>query len=302
MSERGYNIAVIGAGKVGTAVGCLLQRKGHSIAVAVTTSEESLKNAASYLPGARLVRDAGEAPADTAVVANVDVILITTKDGQIESACKALAAGGGLTPSHTVMHMSGAASLDLLSSAKAAGAGVASLHPIQSFASVELAVERLPGSYFGLTAEGDAREVALRIAADLDGKVVEVADGHKTLYHAAACVASNYLVTLIYTAQKLYAAAGFEERAAIAAMMPLVKGTLANIESVGTAPALTGPIARGDAETVEQHLKKLVVMGEEIVETYRMLGLRTVDMAATNGTLSPEAAAKLYAVLKTEHG
>ena len=302
MGERGYNIAVIGAGKVGTAVGYLLQRKGHHIAIAVTTSQASLENAASYLPETRLVRDAGEALADTDVAANVDVILITTKDWQIESACEKLAASGRLTPSHTVIHMSGAASLDLLSSAREAGAGVASLHPIQSFANIELAVERLPGSYFGLTAEGAARKVALRIADDLDGQVVEVADEHKTLYHAAACVASNYLVTLVYTAQKLYEAAGFEERAAIEAMMPLIKGTLANIESVGTAPALTGPIARGDAETVEQHLKKLVVMGEEIVETYRMLGLRTVDMAVTNGGLSPEAAAELYAALKLELG
>ncbi|MBS3908851.1 MAG: DUF2520 domain-containing protein [Actinobacteria bacterium] len=302
MSESGYNIAIIGAGKVGAAVGYLLRRKGHRIAVAVTASEASLEKAALYLPGARLVRDTGEAPADSYITADLDVILITTKDGQIESACKKLAAGGGLTPSQTVIHMSGAAGLDLLSSAKEAGAGVASLHPIQSFAGIELAVERLPGSYFGLTAEGTAREVALRIAADLDGKVVEVADGHKTLYHAAACVASNYLVTLVYTAQKLYAAAGFEERAAVEAMMPLIKGTLANIESVGAAPALTGPIARGDAETVERHLKKLVVMDEEIIETYRMLGLRTVDMAVTNGGLRPEVAAKLYAALKAEHG
>jgi predicted short-subunit dehydrogenase-like oxidoreductase (DUF2520 family) len=302
MSESGYNIAVIGAGKVGTAVGHLLQRKEHRIAAAVTTSPASLESAAAYLPGAGLFDDAGEALADPAIAANLDVILITTKDAQIESACEEVAASGVLTPSHTVIHMSGAASLDLLSSAKEAGAGVASLHPIQSFASIELAVERLPGSYFGLTAEGAAREVALRIAGDLDGKVVEVADEHKTLYHAAACVASNYLVTLIHTAQQLYEAAGFEERAAIEAMMPLVKGTLANIESVGTARALTGPIARGDAETVEQHLKKLVVMGEEMVETYRMLGLRTVDMAVTNGGLSPEAATKLYAALKTEHG
>lgn len=302
MSVRAYNIAVIGVGKVGAAVGYLLQRKGHHIAVAVTTSEESLKNAAPYLPGTRLVHSAGEALAGADEAASVEVILITTKDGQIESACKEIAASGALTPAHTVMHMSGAAGLDLLSYAKDAGAGVASLHPIQSFANVELAVERLPGSYFGLTAEGAAREVALKIAADLDGKVVEVADEDKTLYHAAACVASNYLVTLVYTAQKLYGAAGFEESAAIEAMMPLVKGTLANIESIGTAPALTGPIARGDADTVEQHLKKLAVMGEEIVATYRMLGLRTVDMAVTNGGLSPEAAAKLYATLQAEHG
>ncbi|HZD59890.1 MAG TPA: Rossmann-like and DUF2520 domain-containing protein, partial [Anaerolineae bacterium] len=263
----------------------------HLVA-AVATSRASLDTAGLFLPGVRLLQDGAEAAKEA------DVILITTKDGQIKAACDDLVGHGAVMPSHTVMHMSGAASLDLLASAKAVGAKVACLHPIQSFASIELAIERLPGSYFGLTDDGAARAVALQIAHDLDGTVVEIADKDKPLYHAAACVASNYLVTLLTIAEEMYRAAGFEKDAALEAMIPLVKGTLANIGSAGTVAALTGPISRGDVATIEQHLRSLSGLSADTVAAYRAMGLRTIDIAVKSGTLHSEAADKLSAVLK----
>jgi len=294
MQDDKYRILIVGAGKVGTAVGSLLYKKGHRLVAAVATGESSLNKAAPFLPGAQLLKDGAGAASEA------DVILITTKDGQIKLACDYLAERNAIKPSHTVIHMSGAASLELLSSARAAGAKIASLHPIQSFANIELAIERLPGSYFGLTAEGAARDVALEIARDLDGKVVEIADDDKPLYHAAACVASNYLVTLLHLAEEIYGAAGFKGDIAVEAMMPLVKGTLSNIESVGTIAALTGPIARGDVKIIEQHLERLSGMGQDTVNIYKALGIRTVDVAVKNGTLSAETLDKLYAILKSD--
>ncbi|MBE0447895.1 MAG: DUF2520 domain-containing protein [Actinobacteria bacterium] len=292
MTDNRYSVLIVGAGKVGTAVGNLLYKKGHRLVAAVATSKASLDRAALFLPGARLLQDG------TGIAGEADVILITTKDGQIKAACDHLVRSSSIKPSHTIIHMSGAASLDLLSSAKEAGAEIASLHPIQSFASIELAIESLPGSYFGLTAEGPAKAVTLQIAQDLNGRVVEIADKDKPLYHAAACVASNYLVTLLYIAEEVYKAAGLREDTAIEAMMPLVKGTLANIESVGTTSALTGPISRGDVKIVEQHLRSLRRLDGDIIDTYRALGLRTIDIAVKSGTLDSEVADKLSAVLK----
>lgn len=294
MKDSGYGILIIGAGKVGTAVGNLLHKKGHRLVAAVASSESSLEKAASFLPGTRLLQDGA------GVAAEADVILITTKDGQIKAACDHLVKSGAVKPSHTIIHMSGAASLDLLSSAKKAGAKVASLHPIQSFASAELAIDRLPGSYFGLTAEGPAKDVALQIAQDLNGRVISIADKDRSLYHAAACVASNYLVTLLRLAEEIYRAAGIEEDIAVEAMMPLIKGTLSNIENVGISAALTGPIARGDVKIIEQHLKDLSKLGEDKRNIYSVLGLGTIDIAVKNGTLSIEDAGKLSAMLKAD--
>ncbi|PIW22594.1 MAG: DUF2520 domain-containing protein, partial [Candidatus Aquicultor secundus] len=162
------------------------------------------------------------------------------------------------------------------------------------------------GSYFGVTAEGRAKDIALGIVRDLGGKPVEVADEDKSLYHAAACITSNYLVTLLHLANKLYVASGFDESVALEAMMPLVKGTVANIESVGTVAALTGPIARGDTKVIEQHLLSLArlddgiggTLGTTILDVYKALGLETIDIALQKGTLSAEAAERLSAALK----
>jgi len=292
MGDVKYSIVIIGAGKVGTALGALLIKKGHRVDAAVARNAATLEKAAPLLPGARLltggVRELGQA----------DVIFITTNDGEIRKACDDLAKRGTLLPKHTVIHTSGAGPLELLSSARSAGAQVASLHPIQSFASVELALKQLPGSYFGLTAEGPARDVALRIVDDLGGIAVDVADKDKALYHAAACVASNYLVALLQLAQQLYKAAGFSGDAALKAMMPLVKGTLSNIEGVGTVAALTGPIARGDVTIIKQHLNALNKLSPDMAELYKALGLRTAGIAAQKGTLKPEKAKEVIALLK----
>lgn len=296
MEDRRYNILIIGAGKVGTAVGNLLLKKNHRLVAAVATSDASLKRASLFLPHTPLVRDS------IGMVPEAEIILITTKDGQIKAACDHIAESGALTPSHTVIHMSGAATLDVLSSAEAAGAKIASLHPIQSFASAELAIERLPGSYFGLTAEGKAEIAALQIINDLNGKVIRVADKDRSLYHAAACVASNYLVVLLRIAEEIYGGAGFEQNAALEAMMPLIKGTLLNIESVGIKEALTGPIARGDVKIIEQHLESLSGLDGDSEAAYRALGLRTVALAVENGTLNESIADELSAILKGKQG
>lgn len=318
MEKRKYGILIVGAGKVGVAVGSLLLKKGHRVVAAVTQSRASLDRAASYLPDARLLL-AGDDELIKSAAEDADIILITTKDENIAQACASLAASGAIAPSHSVFHMSGASSLKTLAPAMAAGACVASIHPIQSFATIELAIEKLPGSYFGVTADGEslgcapgtgsafvaeplegARGIAYALVSELSGKPIDVADENKVLYHAAACIASNYLVSLLNLAEQVYMAAGFGRDVAVEAMMPLVKGTVTNIESVGTVGALTGPIARGDAEVVRGHIESLEGLGAEVVRLYKALGMRTVDVALQKGTIGETSATELSAALQDD--
>ncbi len=291
MKEKNYNIAIIGAGKVGIAIGHLLAKKGHTIIAAVARSRASLEKADSYLPGVHLTKNPAEA------TAGADIIFITTRDSEIKPVCDNLVSKGAIFPSQTVIHMCGAGSLDLLSSAANTGANVAVIHPIQSLASVNLAIEKLPGSYFGVTAEGKAKEVALSLVRDLEGKAVDIDDKDKSLYHAAACIASNYLVTLLYAATLAYKASGVDETSALNAMLSLVKTTVSNIEDVGAVAALTGPISRGDASIVKQHLKSLNSLDGGIIDIYKSLGRLTIEIALKKGSLGQENAAEIATLL-----
>ncbi|MCL6472967.1 MAG: DUF2520 domain-containing protein [Firmicutes bacterium] len=294
MENKKFKITIIGAGKVGVAVGYLLSKKGHKVVTAVARTDTSLKKAAPFLAGTILTKNAAYATED------VDIILITTKDAQIKPVCDSLVQEGAILPHHTVIHMSGAGSLDLLAKAKSAGARIASIHPIQSFASIELAIEKIPGSYFGVTAEGLAEEITKSLVDDLGGKAVAVMDMNKTLYHTAASIASNYLVTLFNLAQRLFEMSGIRERDALKAMLPLIKGTISNIEEVGTVDALTGPIARGDTKTVKQHLEALKNLDSDIIDIYKSLGRLTVDIALKKGTISEEEATRIIEMLDNQ--
>jgi len=163
---------------------------------------------------------------------------------------------GGLTGA-VVCHCSGALSSSALAPARAAGAAVASAHPVRSFADPALVAAAFAGTYCGV--EGDAAalavlEPALRAAG---GQSVTIAAAAKTVYHAAAVFASNYLVTLLDTALRAYQAAGISEPVARALAQPLVEETVANVFRLGPVAALSGPIARGDMATVARQQQAL---------------------------------------------
>jgi predicted short-subunit dehydrogenase-like oxidoreductase (DUF2520 family) len=142
---RNRPIAIIGAGIVGTAVGACLQSRGHNIAAVASRTQASLDRAASYLDA--------HATTDVTEAARLgDLIFITTSDDFIKEVCDHIAARGGFTSEDIVFHMSGALSLDALDAAERYGAKTGSMHPMQAFATVESAIERLPGSVFGVTA------------------------------------------------------------------------------------------------------------------------------------------------------
>jgi predicted short-subunit dehydrogenase-like oxidoreductase (DUF2520 family) len=293
MKKRPLNkFAIIGTGMVGTAIGFLLKKAGYNVAVICDKSSAALQRALPYT-GGNICRK----PSET--LQQADYILITTPDDFISSACKEIAASP-LIKGKMVFHMSGGGGLDLLESAKKAGASVASIHPLQSFSSIEQAIKNIPGSYFGVTADKKASAHAKNIIHKLGGIPIVISNNQKSLYHAAACFASNYLVSLMNIVESIYQSIGIQGKDAKKAYLPLVYGSLKNIEKSGTVFSLTGPIARGDYGTIEKHLSAIHKKLPQYASLYSTLGLVTVEIARQKGTLNAGQAKKIISLLKGE--
>jgi len=293
MTERPNQerIAVLGAGKAGTALGHLLRKAGRDVVAVAGRRLESAQRAVAYT--------GGTATTDFAQAARgADCVFITTSDDAIETVCRAVAAAGAFRKGAKVVHTSGVGGLDLLRAARRRGARVACIHPLQTFADVQSAIAKIPGSTFGITADEDILPWADRVVEDLGGRPFHVLPEDKPLYHAAACMASNSLVTLIYLVEEIYGRMGLSREEAHRAFWPLVRGTVDNIESRGTIPSLTGPIARGDGGTVRKHLRGFRKRFPELTRLYREMGLFTAEIAARRGTVDEDKLAEIRAMLK----
>jgi predicted short-subunit dehydrogenase-like oxidoreductase (DUF2520 family) len=172
------------------------------------------------------------------------------------------------------------------------------MHPLQSFASAEYRTNPFQGIIVSVEGERDALKAAKGITGDLGGTSVTIRTDAKTLYHASAVVASNYLVTLLDLALRLINTAGITDRDAFNVLKPLIEGTLSNIEKVGIPEALTGPIVRGDVKTVENHVAEIGSTTPELLDLYSSLGFHTVDIAVANGGVSESSADRLKRLLK----
>jgi predicted short-subunit dehydrogenase-like oxidoreductase (DUF2520 family) len=179
------------------------------------------------------------------------------------------------------------------------GAAVGVFHPLQTFAAVPQAIANLPGSTFAIEAEEPLLTTLKAMAEALKCRWVVLKAEDKAVYHAAAVIASNYLVTLVKLADDLWQTFGIPREQATQALLPLLKGTLANIESVGIPQALTGPIARGDVATVKKHISALQKEAPDALSTYCELGLQTIPLAQAKGKITEDQADELRTVLKT---
>jgi predicted short-subunit dehydrogenase-like oxidoreductase (DUF2520 family) len=284
-------VAIVGCGIVGTAMGRLLSRADYCISGVVTKHLETARRAAEAT-GAE-----GFSVCPWEVTRGANIVFITTPDDLIESTCVTISEHKGFERNAVVIHCSGALSSDILSSARASEAVVATLHPLQSFASIDQAVGLVPGSFCTIEGDKDALPIVRQIVEDIGGILREITAEKKTLYHAAAVAASNYLVTLIYLALELDKTAGLTSDTSYEALLPLIQGTLSNIGEKGIPGALTGPIARGDVATVSAHVKAIKQDAPKFLTLYRCLGLYAVDLAKAKGTLDKVAADKLVALL-----
>jgi predicted short-subunit dehydrogenase-like oxidoreductase (DUF2520 family) len=216
-------------------------------------------------------------------------------DRAIAGVAAEIAAAGTTRPGTLVLHCSGALSSEVLRPLREAGAVTGSIHPLQTFAEPESAAERMAGTW--LFFEGDDLPRIRAVAEDLGGRPVAIRCGGKALYHAGAAAACNLGLAMIDLGLRLMAAAGIPAGEAVAALLPLVRGTVANLEAVGLPAALTGPVARGDVDVVERHLAAIGEAAPDLLAPYAAASLHAVRIATEKGTLPPDAAAALRARL-----
>ena len=286
-------IAMVGAGVVGTALAYLLKNRGYMLVGMADREEEPLKKAASLV--------GGEVRATTApeeITPEADLVFITTSDSAIQEVCDGIAGKGGFRPLQIVVHTSGSLPSTILQSAQERGALIASVHPLQSFADVKEAVKIIPSSIF--TLEGDPKAIPslAELVRKLGGKPLPIETRGKPLYHAAAVAACNFLVTLVYLSYRLFEAIGIPQDDASKALLPLIKGTVNNIEHLGPVKALTGPIARGDADVIRGHVEALKTLDPRFIDIYRSISRLTVEIGIKKETLSIERGEEILRVIK----
>jgi predicted short-subunit dehydrogenase-like oxidoreductase (DUF2520 family) len=283
-------IALIGAGKVGSALGILLQAKGYPITAIASQNRSSAEQLAKLLNCPVL--------SNQEAATRAELVFITTPDRSIASVAAEIARAGVLRPNQVIAHTSGAHSADELKGVRETGALAVSIHPLQSFAEVRAAMENLPGSYFALEGDEKALPLAKQLVEDLGGKWFTISAADKPIYHAAACIASNYLVSLMHFATGLYAKFGLGPQEAFTALFPLVQGTVANITKVGPTQALTGPVARGDSPTIAGHIKALQKHDPQLQNLYSILGQYTIKVALEKGGITATQGEELNKVFR----
>ncbi len=290
-------VAIIGAGRVGSSVGFLLRRAGYGVTAVAARTPASAENAAAFIGTGEPVVDIVRA------ATGADIVFLTTPDRFIQNVCEKIAAARALKAGAIVLHMSGAHSLDLLMAARAAGGYRAVIHPLQSLANREQGTRNLPGSYFRIEADPEALGAAKDIVKALGG--IELAlpkwssnEESAALYHAGAVTVSNYFVALIDYGLKFYQALGADKKEALKAVLPLIRGTLRNIETLGIPDALTGPIMRGDTKTVQDHLDAMQKRTPELISLYKALARQTVSVARDKGSIDQQKAEEFSKLLQ----
>jgi predicted short-subunit dehydrogenase-like oxidoreductase (DUF2520 family) len=281
-------LGFIGAGPVGTTFGVCLASRGYKVVGVADINPAAAERFAERVSGCRVFAHTQE------LVDTAEMVFITTADDVIAQVSSALHWRKG----QVVVHCSGASTLQALEAAGHQGARVGSIHPCQSFAGVEQAIENLPGSTFAIEAQEPVKSILSAIARALRGDIVYLTSQDKMLYHAAATMACNYFVTIEKLATDLWKIFGKTSADGVKAYMPLLKGTLTNIETAGFPNCLTGPVARGDAATIRRHLAALAAFAPEMVPLYKQLGLFTIPIGQAKGSLTPEKAGELEALFR----
>jgi predicted short-subunit dehydrogenase-like oxidoreductase (DUF2520 family) len=267
------NIGFIGIGVLGKGLALAMTARGYRVTAAYSRSPASAQWLAGRVEHCRVAYSAQEL-ADAC-----DVVFITTPDGVIGQVAGALRWRTG----QGVVHCSGAASTKILQGAADQGATVGAFHPFQTFAGLEQpeeAAARLEGVTFAVSARDWLESFLQGLARDLGGRPVAIADADRPLYHASAVLGCGYLAALLQCALEPWRAMGFTQAQALEALYPLARVTLENIYRHGIRASVTGPVVRGDTQTVEAHLAALAQRLPQVVPVYAALARASLPLAA----------------------
>lgn len=266
MSER---VFVLGAGRVGTALARAFAAAGVEVVGLHGRKAQSAPDAVT----------AGPLPVS---IGRATVVLVTVRDPQLEEVLISLVSAS-LAPGAVVLHASGSADPMALAALRAQGHPCGTMHPLLAFTDPARAAASIGSASFGVDGDARAREAAQSLAAALGSRTIEIPAGEKVRYHAAAVFASNFPALLMASGEALFAQIGIGADDARAALMPLFSAGADNVRAKPSAQALTGPIVRGDVETVRRHVAALKAT-PDLLALYRALSLAAVDLARKAGT------------------
>ncbi|HPG41035.1 MAG TPA: DUF2520 domain-containing protein [bacterium] len=287
-------IAVIGAGKLGSALARALSEHGFTvIAIYDRDANRAIKCAQACGSLTRFM-PLHEFPAD------LTLLFFCVPDDELENAAQQAADKLTITRQTVAAHCSGTKSAEILLPLKKLTHHLASCHPVQTFPGLADDWQRLSNIFFGLEGEAGALEKLQQLVQNLNSQFVIIPSEKKPLYHLGCALASNYLVAIADTALEVMQSAGIESAQAIPVLEPLLRATLDNVIANGPARAATGPIIRGDAGTVQEHIAALHENIPELLPLYSLLGMRLAHIASDRPDSNREKLAKIEGLLLTE--
>ncbi len=290
--KESAKISFIGAGKVGISVAYLLKKSGYNIIGISSRSISSAQKASDFIGGATYTNDI------LMFVEDADIVFITTNDDAIKLVVEKILENCQIKKGQIFIHTSGSVSSKVFSPLEELGAYGLSIHPLQTIANPSEGIRNISGSLFAIDGNEKAFDIARKIVAALDGVPFIIESEKKSLYHLSAVVACNYFVTLMDLGTNLMKLVNIDEKLATEGLIKLVKGTLNNIEKLGTVDALTGPISRGDIETIKDHIKAIRKYSPHTMLLYKVLGQYTTDLAIKKGSLEKDKAKKILEILE----
>src|SRR5467141_522961 len=287
MPPEKITLGFIGAGRAGTGLASSFARAGVNVVAIASRQIASAQRLAKRVRGAR-------ACAPQEVADGADMVFLTVPDDTIE----AVAASVKWRAGSACVHCSGAAELDALKKAVADGALAGGFHPLHMFGEAREPSGALAGCAIALAGPDALVKELARLARALDARPLRLPEGGRALYHAAANFSGAFAIALMQETIALWGKLGIAQGDALAALLPLLRGTADNVEKLGAAGGLGSAIARGDAGTIRRHLDVLARQAPDSLELYRILSLRTIPLALAKGTLKPEGAKEIAALLE----
>lgn len=280
-------VGIVGAGRVGAVLGAALRRAGHDVVAVSAVSDLSRLRAEALLAGVP-IRPVTE------VCRDADLVLLAVPDDVLGDLARGLVASGDIHGGQFIAHPSGRHGIGVLEPVREVGAIPLALHPAMTFTGTSVDLSRLESCPFGVTSDETMRPVAEALVVEMGGEPVWVPEDARSMYHAALVFGANYLMTVVLQSIELLQAAGIASPERLLA--PLLSASLDNALRHGD-EALTGPVARGDAATVADHLEVMSDLSPVVTDSYRSLARLTADRAVAAGLIDPGAAERLLDVL-----
>ena len=286
MNVATLRIGFVGSGRLGTALAWSFAERGLQVDAAADAVPSSAERLASKIANCRVT--SMQDVADTC-----DLVFVTTPDEHIENTAAQMRWRAG----KFAVHCSGVTDIAALESASRAGAVIGGFHPMQTFGDPAAAARSLPGCTITIEAQEPLNGILVSIAERLGCRVNRLPPGMRGRYHAAAGYTSQFVNALFREASHIWQSWGASEEDAVRALLPLARGTLESIESVGICKGMPGPVSRGDVASIEKHVAALEPLGAGVMEFYRLLCDRTIPLALECGAIDDATAARFRQTL-----